>query len=572
MNTKKTRLLLYNVLHKEDMPNEIFVPLAYILLEEHIKKYAPEIEVVRYDYIPNDPDSQELNDYFKYDIVGLQLTFPNANIVINLLEKWEKAGSKPLIVLGGVFASAIAMELIKKYHSIDIIVIAEGENPLLKITKYVEGEIKINDIPGIVYKNEDGEAIYNSGNKPIDFDLAPIPKWDLLSSIPSNTIKKTSIRIQTARGCMGCCSFCNNSYKNRLDKISTKVWRGMSPERLIQEIEYLYHKFGARLFNFVDPSFEDPGKKGKNRIKKIADMLIEKDLRISFKVNMRTETFSDDDLDLLYLLKKAGMDVIILGIEACNNDDLKLFGKNADIETSTRAYWRLTKMDCFFILIGYITFHPYATLNSLKQSFDYLHKINRSFSFLSFRSALIPLRGTSIYDKMLNDGLILNHDDILEVAQYKFIDDRVSWLNKCVQDLKVNYPILTQLNKRIHDSLNIIARSKNRIFEKLIDNKQMNSSFNQLKNNISEICEQSGTTYYEFQKEIIGMAHTSMNNEEFHKLAKDTIIKKAYNLFKQTDNEINKYVQKIKDNGFDATIMEFKTWGAYYQERKKVGV
>jgi len=53
---------------------------------------------------------------------------------------------------------------------------------------------------------------------------------------------------------------------------------------------------------------------------------------------MRTKNFTDKDLDLLHLLKQAGMNVINLGMEAYSNDDLKLFWKNAYIETSNRAY------------------------------------------------------------------------------------------------------------------------------------------------------------------------------------------------------------------------------------------
>ena len=135
-------------------------------------------------------------------------------------------------------------------------------------------------------------------------------------------------------------------------------------------------------------------------IEKIAKLLIENDLRISFKVNLRAETFTNDDVDLLKLLKRAGMDIIVLGIEACNDKELELFGKNADIDTIKRAYWRLRDMDCFSLLIGYIGIHPYSTIKSVRRSFEFLRELKLSYAYNIFRNVLIPLRGTNIYDKL----------------------------------------------------------------------------------------------------------------------------------------------------------------------------
>ena len=44
-------VLLYNLINREDMLNIGFVPLAYILLEEYLKKYSADVNVYRYDHI-----------------------------------------------------------------------------------------------------------------------------------------------------------------------------------------------------------------------------------------------------------------------------------------------------------------------------------------------------------------------------------------------------------------------------------------------------------------------------------------------------------------------------------------
>ena len=191
----------------------------------------------------------------------------------------------------------------------------EGEESIYQLTNAVRGKITLNDVPGLVYRANNKVMINKVEKKSIDLNLTSIPKREFIRSLPINEIKKTSIRIESARGCLGRCSFCLNSYKNRIDWNAAKAWRGKSPEHVVKEIEYLYHTFGFRIFNFVDPTFEDPGRKGKERIRQIANLLINKDLKISYKVNMRAETFHDKDDELLKLLKYSGMDVIILGIE-----------------------------------------------------------------------------------------------------------------------------------------------------------------------------------------------------------------------------------------------------------------
>jgi len=295
------KTLLYNVSHREDMKNIGFVPLAYVLLEEYLRKMEPDMEFFRYDYIPDDPEAKEFENYFHYDLVGFQLTYPNINVVLEMVERWHKAEDKPFVVLGGVLASAIAFELVENHQFIDAVVIGEGEESLLQLTHYLEGKIELSQVPGIVYRDQQDKATFNRGKRPIDFDLTAIPKRDYLAQLPQEEARRTSVRIQSARGCLGGCSFCMNSYKNRLDKVTTKSWRGMSPQRVIQEIESLYHRFGIQIINFVDPSFEDPGKRGKERIAEIAKLLVEKDLRISFKVNMRAKQPSHWHLTWMHL-------------------------------------------------------------------------------------------------------------------------------------------------------------------------------------------------------------------------------------------------------------------------------
>ena len=560
-------VLLYNVTTMDDMPGNASVPLAYVLLEEYLR--FNNIGVLRYDYLWDSPKSSPYDFYYEYDLAGFQLTYSNAEVILKMLRKWVELDNKPIIVFGGVLASAIAIQLIERYHFIDVVVIAEGEDALLQLAQKKPYEI----IPGIVYRDDSGKITYNKGQKPIPFDNTSIPKQNFLLSMSKTEVQKVSIRIQTARGCLGGCSFCNNSYKNRLDRVTTKVWRGMSPERVVREIDYLYTTYGVKIINFVDPSFEDPGKKGKNRIEKIANLLIEKDLKISFKVNMRAETFTDsaDDLRLLKLLKKAGMDIIILGIEACTDEELKIFGKNSNVEKNTKAYFRLKQMNSFFVNVGYITIHPYSTIESLYRSYGYINKLGESFSFNIFLAALIPLRGTNIYDRMHEDNLITNHDDILQIPKYKFINPKIALLCDAIQSMKIKYPIFLQLNNTVWEALNVKARATNRVFEGMLNNEKVNLAFNKFSSFINdEIFYTLGEKNYTIQKRMLELLETNWSEKKFDELFNESYIQYLVLTKKRIENEIFNLLTLINSEGYDISILQLKPWGAYCQYRTKL--
>jgi len=564
-----TKVLFYNVNFVDDMPNITFTPLAFILLEEYLKQHSAVVQIFRYDFIVDQKDATEFDDYYMYDIIGFQLTYSNAEIIFELLNKWKKLNKKPFIVFGGVLATAVAFELIQKYSLIDAIVVGEGEHSFFMLTQYIKGAKKLDDIPGIVFRNEENKPVYNKTKSIIDLSQTNIPKRSFFQALPKSEIQKNSIRIQSARGCLGRCTFCLNSYKNRLDKLS-KVWRAMPPERVVEEIEYLYNEFGVKLINFVDPTFEDPGKKGKLRIEKIANLLIQKDIRISFKTNIRAETFTDEDIDLLYFLKKAGMDFVIIGIEACTNEELKLLGKNANIATITKSFYRLSEMDCFTILVGYIPLHPYTTLETLELSYNYLYKLRLSYAFHIFRNVLIPLRGTNIYDQLNNEGLIMNADDLVAIPQFKFKDQRISFVNDAIQKLKINNPVLSHFHQKTLDAYNIINRSTNRMFKNMLSDSQINSAYVFYKENVRKIFSFLCEEYYLFQKEILTMAKTKWDNEKFNQLAEERIIKNTILQSKILEDEMSVYINLINNKGYDITVFETKSWGSYCQNHKKM--
>jgi anaerobic magnesium-protoporphyrin IX monomethyl ester cyclase len=143
----------------------------------------------------------------------------------------------------------------------------------------------------------------------------------------SNKIKTASIF--TSRGCTRNCSFC-------LSRDFWKKWRGRNPELVAAEINEIVEKTNIRRFIFQDNSFEDPGF-DKERMKNIAHFIKQLPKKITFYTMMRAEAYKVLDTETIEDLKEAGWASVLLGIEAGNDADLKLFNKTATLDDNYKS-------------------------------------------------------------------------------------------------------------------------------------------------------------------------------------------------------------------------------------------
>lgn len=228
-------------------------------------------------------------DEFHPDIVGFSSASFNILDAYEAAEVIKKTNKSIFTVLGGAHASAMPEHCLKECPSLDAIVIGEGEMAMQKLCK--------NPEPGI--HREPFITI---------LDDLPFPEWSLYDY--SKYIKAYSLSYQkeetifpivTARGCPYTCKFCYPLHGKRT--------RYRSPQNVFEEIERNYHLYGARFFYIVDSSFT----LSRRRVQELCKLLIDSDVRISFKCQSRIDLVDKETLDLL---KKAGCELIFFGIES----------------------------------------------------------------------------------------------------------------------------------------------------------------------------------------------------------------------------------------------------------------
>jgi len=134
----------------------------------------------------------------------------------------------------------------------DIVLLGEGEISLLEAINNINEGNPLVDVKGIVFK--EGEKVINNGRREVikDLDFLPQPAWDL---IDVDSYKKAwtsrfpfALNIATTRGCPYKCNWCAKPiYGNR--------YNSRSPQRVVEEIQFLSDKHGVTNFWMCDDIF-----------------------------------------------------------------------------------------------------------------------------------------------------------------------------------------------------------------------------------------------------------------------------------------------------------------------------
>jgi anaerobic magnesium-protoporphyrin IX monomethyl ester cyclase len=119
----------------------------------------------------------------------------------------------------------------------------------------------------------------------------------------------------TSRGCPYSCHFCSKVCRD---------YRSRSPENVLGEIDWIIANISPRHIQVVDDSFTIE----KDRCKKILSGIIERNYRCKFSVRSRANAI---DPELLRLMKRAGVETIIYGLESGSPTMLKAFNKKTTV-------------------------------------------------------------------------------------------------------------------------------------------------------------------------------------------------------------------------------------------------
>lgn len=403
-----------------------------------------------------DSQSMNLSDIETYteiislnpSFIGFSPTYLTIEKAIGFAEKLKKSDNGIHISLGGHHASFTAKEILENELPIDSIVIGEGELTIVDLMDHLFEKNELSNVKGIAYRKVENEVLINSPRpKIVNLDNRAFPARDILKWEVEHKNCKTA-RIISSRGCLFNCSPCTTPAFERLQ--NGRLLRERSVENIIQEMEYLYEEYKVRTFLFGDDNFLTNSKKSKERAKEFATEIIKKDWGISFRILCRTDVLVNNEA-LLLLLKKAGLERVLVGLESGSDHCLDIYNKQTTVEQNLKAT-ELLKKHNIAIHPGFIMFNPYVTFDDLKKNAYFLHKIGLSAIFFYFSTQLVLYPGCSLIKKLETDNLLIDGKGYKSPFAYKYQDERIGYfaeemailqteMNK-VDEIIVNFDIL----------------------------------------------------------------------------------------------------------------------------------
>ena len=352
--------------------------------------------------------ADRINEYSP-DIIGISLrnldnstAFGNQSYIERLkrlTETLKRTTSAVMVIGGSGFSSS--PEPLLDYLDLEYGIVGEGEIPLLQFVRGIEQDRDITSVPGLVFR-QNGKIRRNPPDKFIVMDNLPLPAWDLVD------LRKYLNRggyggIQTKRGCMFNCIYCNYPV------IEGKCYRLRSPELVVDEIEMLHVLHGVNHFFFVDSVFSFP----EHHAKDICWEIIKRGLKISWEAMTNPRGITEE---LVELMERSGCIGVELGIDSASDEMLFNMGKNFsrdDIAKAAKLYARYDIPFSIYLLLG----GPGETDQTIKETVDFLDTIDQPNQVL-MNFGIRVYAGTPLAATAVKEGRIENEDQLLRAVTY----------------------------------------------------------------------------------------------------------------------------------------------------------
>lgn len=377
-------------------------------------------DVELYDFIANGWGKQKLKKLVKEkspDFVILDSTTPSIYFDIECA-KICKEESKTKVIMVGPHISALPKETLEAARgAIDVAAIGEYDYTVRDVISNFNNLDKVN---GVAYWWEREVILTGKRDLIEDLDNLPFPAWhhlDLMKYFDGSKLYPY-IDIISGRGCPNKCIFC----------LWPQVMHGAnyrlrSPQNVVSEIEYDI-KLCPQILRGGEFFFEDDTfTVDKDRAIRICEEILKRDLKITFSVNSRADSY---DLEMLKIMKKAGCRELLVGFESADQKILDNVNKNIKTE-QMREFMRMTKKANLEVHGCFVFGLPGETKETMEKTTDFA--LSLGLTTVQF-SAAVPFPGTDYYEICKENGWLKS-------------DDWRDWLSKGEQSAVIKYENLS---------------------------------------------------------------------------------------------------------------------------------
>lgn len=294
------------------------LPFGIMALSSFLKQNDVDCEIVS-TALPG-AVRQILKELRYTDLLGISsMSGPYLNYAISIAENVKKIVPDLPIVWGGPHASLMGEDLIDR-NLADFVIKGVGERSLLMLIKFLEGQVPLSSVPGLIWV-EEGKRRQN--NPDIDYDINEFPDLDysFVSELYPSLLSD-EFSYFTSRGCPFDCSYCVASV------IYNRCWHNKSEYKVINELKEAYHRFKFKsVFFWDDNLFVDV-----QRLRKILAKLKEDNIHFQWSGFCRADLFSRLNDEIVSELKENGLKWLSIGAESGSQKILNRLNKGIKIE------------------------------------------------------------------------------------------------------------------------------------------------------------------------------------------------------------------------------------------------
>lgn len=376
-----------------------------------------------------------------YDVVAMGCIVTGYSKVKDLCARVRNFHKDACIVVGNSVATSIYEILLSKTEA-DVAVMGEGDITIVKLLEAIEGKKSLGTVLGISYW-ENGEIHRNPPQPGIE-DISTLPHldfslfdieiyiqnakeqlWESDMPIPREDVR--ALPINTARGCVGNCTFCYHNFRGY-------KYRYRSMDSIIEEIRSMIEKYNLNYISMGDElTFFS-----RKRAEEFADAILNSGLKFYWDINCRADCFTkESDIEILKKVREAGCVSACFSLESSDQEILRLMNKHITVEDfarTARLFWQAGITPTTSLVIGY----PIETKETIRNTFQVCEdaKIYPSAGYL------LPQPGSVMYQYARENGFITD-----EEAYLLAMGDR--------QDLRLNMTKMTdeEMEKAVLDGL-----------------------------------------------------------------------------------------------------------------------
>ncbi|MFL0506415.1 B12-binding domain-containing radical SAM protein [Ureibacillus sp. 179-F W5.1 NHS] len=363
----------------------------------------PEFDPTIVEYTIKDPAFNIVSDLYQYkpDVVGFSCYIWNIEETIRVIRMLKTVSPQTKIVLGGPEVSYDVHDWIRRLPEVDFIVLGEGEVSFKQLLKYFNGEIAIEDVPGICYLQE-GKMKIHAQPKKVDLRELPSP-FRFEEDLPH--LGKRIQYIETSRGCPFSCQFC-------LSSIEVGV-RYFNREKIKEDIRYLM-AHGAKTIKFVDRTFNI----SRSYAMEMFQFLIDEHVPgVVFQFEITADIMRPEVIQFLNDNAPRGLFRFEIGVQSTNDLTNELVKRRQNFEKLKRTVTMVKeggKIDQHLDLIAGL---PEEDYNSFRQTFNDVFAMRPEELQLGF---LKLLRGTGLRVEAQKYGYTY-----VDVAPYEIFSNNV---------------------------------------------------------------------------------------------------------------------------------------------------